>query len=43
MTVRISLSHEQQALATNLEDEVRTLDAEFASYEPAALEKPDAE
>lgn len=44
MTVRISLSHEQQALATNLEDEVRTLDAEFASYEPAGeLEKPDAE
>lgn len=34
MTVRITLSQEQQALATNLEAELETLDAEFASYEP---------
>ena len=40
MTVRVTLSQEQQALATNLEDEVRTLDAEFASYEPAKSEEP---
>ena len=42
MTVRITLSHEQQALATDLEDEVRTLDAEFASYEPASEPEPPA-
>ena len=36
MTVRITLSHEQQALATSLEAEVEALDVDFESYEPTA-------